>query len=75
MAPCNCGGKTRPMGSKSAQNRPAPATTNKTTQPPAKGQTQSFVFTSPDNQNHKYGSRLEAEAARARMGGGSVKPV
>jgi hypothetical protein len=62
---CNCGKNRRQNVSTSAPVTP----TAPPPPPPAKGQTQSFALLAADGRTSVYGSRLEAEAARARRGG------
>lgn len=66
---CGCRKKTAPLGpSKKTE------TASKKGNPvkPAKGRTQSFTLQARDGSLTVYGSRLEAEAARVRKGGGTV---
>jgi len=37
--------------------------------------TQSFVLTTRDGKTETFASRLEANAARVRRGGGTIRPV
>lgn len=37
--------------------------------------TRRFVFTDRKGESQEFGSRLEAEAARARQGGGTIRPA
>lgn len=68
---CGCNKKTRPLGpSKSQKASAAPKKGNPVK--PAKGRTQSFTLQARDGSRTVYGSRLEAEAARVRKGGGTV---
>jgi hypothetical protein len=55
---CNCGGKK--------------PTSTRTTKPPTTGTTQQFTLTTTSGRVQSFGSRLEAEAARVRDGGGSI---
>lgn len=75
MCNCNKGAQT-PAGQQPAPAQPsgptaesqAAATAN------ARGVTQSFALQTSTGQRLVYGSRLEAEAARVRAGGGTIVP-
>jgi len=73
MAPCNCGkNRVKPLGPSKAQKASGTPKKGNPVQP-AKGRTQSFTLQARDGSTTVYGSRLEAEAARVRRGGGSIK--
>lgn len=46
-----------------------------TEQDTSQGTTQSFALDRRDGSTERFGSRLEAEAARIRAGGGQVRPL
>lgn len=74
---CNCNKKVKPLGTSGAQkSNTSPPTTAKlkrTSTPPPQGTTQSFTLQARDGSTATFGSRLEAEAARVRAGGGSIR--
>lgn len=77
---CNCGSKAKSMAAKSAgTGSPTPAPdparpTGSTASGASKGSTQSFTLTA-SGRTQSFGSRLEAEAARVRLGNGVIAPA
>lgn len=74
---CNCGKnkkkQTMPAGFKGgAKQAPKPQGTQSA---PAQGRSQSFELRTPQGSTAFYGSKLEAQAARLRAGGGTIYPV
>lgn len=87
---CNCRkGRTAPLGTGNNRSARKPLDTSadmsqptgrdpKAAQRSARlgtGRTQSFTLEARDGSTQTFGSRLEAQAARVRTGGGTVKPV
>jgi hypothetical protein len=69
---CNCGKNRRqPTGSTAAAAPPTPPPAPPP--PPPTGRTQRFTLTFTSGKTATYGSKLEADAARARSGGGSIQ--
>lgn len=69
---CNCRKSPPPLGMKRTQQ----TQDDKKKMPVmerSKGRTQSFTLTRVDGTTATFGSRLEAEAARRRAGGGTVR--
>jgi hypothetical protein len=75
---CNCNkAKTPPKGMKAstASAQPAPPPPSQPRPDAPKGATQSFALFVGSSRIEDYGSRLEADAARVRLGQGRVVPV
>lgn len=76
MGCTSCGKKARPLGPSSQKNTSPPTKAKMkqpAPQPPMRGKTQSFTLQARDGSMTTYGSRLEAEAARVRAGGGNIR--
>ena len=77
---CGCGKKT-PVGVRKGAAIPASASKVESKSVPntrpkkASGTTQQFALERTDGKTQIFGSRLEAEAARVRAGGGTVRRI
>ena len=85
---CNCGKNRQPTGygqvrepSSAESEREdrsranAHANANRTQPTPPTGMTQSFQLQARDGSTQSFGSKLEADAARIRAGGGTIRAV
>ncbi len=88
---CNCGkNRSQPTGYGQARSdNPAPANqqdearsraaatanANRVGSPAPTGMTQSFQLQARDGSTQSFGSKLEADAARIRAGGGEIRAV
>lgn len=84
---CNCSKNGSPTGF--AQQKPEPWQLSDTAheasrigpeptgqgQPEPVGATQSFTLRTGDGRTQSFGSKLEADAARIRAGGGQIQPA
>ena len=77
-----CCGKSRPLGSKGTTPKSTKSTTTKdqksaeqkkVSRTPTASSFQRFTLEQRDGTTQTFGSRLEAEAARIRSGGGTVR--
>jgi hypothetical protein len=69
---CGCGKKTPPANNQVPEN-PAPPTDGADAQiSRQRGTTQTFTLQATSGRTQIFGSRLEAEAARVRQGGGMI---
>jgi hypothetical protein len=89
MGGCNCGKNRQPTGYGQVRQVPADnntdreersrqaatANANRTGSPAPLGMTQNFTLQTRDGGTQSFGSKLEADAARIRAGGGEIRPV
>lgn len=72
---CNCGkNRVKPIGSSGTSSTSKQRTVQMPTLEKPKGTTQSYTLTR-NGTVQTFGSRLEAESARVRGGGGIVRPT